>query len=180
MAAVDLLLRAAGLERRQLDGIAATRGPGSFTGVRVALATASGLALALRIPAFGFSSLLAQAARTDLPAVIAVQPARRGFVYAQAFVRGEGRLSPSEEPRVAPLAALVDSAVPVVGAADLALPPGTPQAPTRCGAAEALLTLLGEEAGIERGPLVPVYLEPPPAVPHAHRARPWPPSPKVS
>ena len=126
IAAVDLLLRAAGLERSGLEGIAASRGPGSFTGVRVALATAQGLAMALGVPAHGFPSLLAQASRCGASECLAVQPARRGFAYAQRFVRRDGRIEAAEEPGIVPLAALVGSAAPVIAPAGFELPPGTP------------------------------------------------------
>ena len=180
MAGVDLLLRAAGLERAGLEGVVATRGPGSFTGVRVALATAQGLALALGIPAHGYSSLLTQAARTDLPECLAAQPARRGSVYIQPFARHERRLEALEEPRVVPVAGLAESRFPVVAPAGAALPPGTPIAAARIGTAEALLELLTREGRPDPGTLTPLYLEPPPALQPTRIAPPWPPSPKAS
>ena len=180
MAAVDLLLRAAGLERSQIEGVVATRGPGSFTGVRVALATASGLALALHIPARGYSSLLAQAARSELGDVLAVQPARRGFVYAQPFIRRGGRPVALSEPEVLPLASLAEASLPVVAPVGLTLPSAARLAPTVRGTAEALLELAATAEAGEDAPLVPLYLEPPPATPPARTVTPWPPSPKAS
>jgi len=179
MAAVDLLVRAAGLERAGLDGGVATRGPGSFTGVRVALATAQGLALALGIPAHGYSSLLAQAARTDVPECLAAQPARRGSAYVQRFARRESRIEALEDPRVVAVASLLESRLPVVAPVGLALPPGTPTAPAPIGPAEALLHLLAGEEHPDAGTLTPLYLEPPPAMQPTRRS-PWPPSPKAS
>ncbi|WP_414488746.1 tRNA (adenosine(37)-N6)-threonylcarbamoyltransferase complex dimerization subunit type 1 TsaB, partial [Stenotrophomonas maltophilia] len=46
----EALLAEAGISRRQLDGIALSRGPGAFTGVRLAIAIAQGIALALDRP----------------------------------------------------------------------------------------------------------------------------------
>lgn len=70
--------------------IGVTIGPGSFTGVRVGLATARGLALAADIPAIGLSTLEAIAA--NIPAdeawvhpVLVLIDARRGAVYSQLF-----------------------------------------------------------------------------------------------
>ena len=59
---VDALLVAAGIEARELDALAVGVGPGSFTGVRMGLAAARGLALALDIPVAGVSTLAALAA----------------------------------------------------------------------------------------------------------------------
>jgi tRNA threonylcarbamoyladenosine biosynthesis protein TsaB len=180
MAGVDLLLRAAGLEHRELDGVVATRGPGSFTGVRVALATAQGLALALGIPAHGYSSLLAQAARTAARDCLAVQPGRKGSAYAQAFTRRTGNLEATEEPRVVTVASLADNALPVVAPAGMALPAPTPIAVAPIGLAEALLALLAREGHPDPGTLTPLYLEPAPAAPPARKVPAWPRSPKAS
>ena len=59
---VDALLRDAGVDARELDALAVGIGPGSFTGVRMGLASARGLALALEIPVAGVSTLAALAA----------------------------------------------------------------------------------------------------------------------
>lgn len=174
VAAVDLLLRGAGVERSAITAVAASRGPGSFTGVRVGLATAQGLATALGIPAHGFSSLLAQAARTDSPVCLAAQPARRGHVYAQAFSRRDGNLAPSEAPRIVTLASLAGSELPVVAPVGVELPEGTPRAPAPRTTGEALLMLLAGETAYDPATLVPVYLEPPPTTPPPRTAPTWP------
>ncbi len=167
MAAVDLLLRGAGLAAGDLQAVVATRGPGSFTGVRVALATAQGIALGARVPAHGFCSLLAQAARTDVPEVLAVQPARRGEVYAQPFRRVDGVLHPRAAPTTLSLVSLAGGLLPVVAPAGLDLPPAVPLAPVRCATAEALLDLAASLAACDGATLAPIYVDPPPAVPLA-------------
>ncbi|MGE5236606.1 MAG: tRNA (adenosine(37)-N6)-threonylcarbamoyltransferase complex dimerization subunit type 1 TsaB [Acidobacteriota bacterium] len=158
MAAVDLLLQSAGLPVHALGGVVATRGPGSFTGIRVGLATAQGLATALAIPARGFSSLLAQAARCEEDSCLAVQPARRGSVYAQPFVRAGRAPNPTAPPSVVTTASLATSRQPVVGPDVLELPPGTPVPRTRLTLAEALLVLFHDSPENE-APLVPLYVE---------------------
>jgi len=167
MAAVDLLLRGAGLAAGDLQAVVATRGPGSFTGVRVALATAQGIALGAGIFAHGFCSLLVQAARTDLPEVLAVQPARRGEVYAQFFQRVAGVLNPRGAPTTLSLVSLAGSLLPVVAPAGLELPSAVPLAPVRCTTAEALLDLAASLDACDGATLAPIYLDPPPAVPPA-------------
>jgi len=76
---VDALLRQAGAHTRELDGIAVGIGPGSFTGVRIGLATARGLALALGVPVAGVSTLDALAA--GAPGGVPVIDARRGEIF---------------------------------------------------------------------------------------------------
>lgn len=87
---IELLLNEAGLSRRQLDAIAVGRGPGAFTGVRLAISVAQGLALGLDLPVLPISSLaaLAQDTPADVEApILAVIDARMGEVYAGAFRR---------------------------------------------------------------------------------------------
>jgi len=77
-----------GLKMSDLDRLASTIGPGSFTGTRVALAAARGMALALDIPLIGITTLEAVAAGRPLGngrARIAAFDARRGELYVQAF-----------------------------------------------------------------------------------------------
>lgn len=64
MAVIDSALSAANTNYKALGRVAVSVGPGSFTGVRVGVSTARGLALALRIPAIGISTLEAVAAET--------------------------------------------------------------------------------------------------------------------
>src|SRR5437868_8019064 len=92
---IESLLNEAGVSRRQLDAIAVGRGPGAFTGVRLAISVAQGLALALDIPVVPVSSLaaLAQDANTkEGETVLAVIDARMGEIYSGCFSRGASGL----------------------------------------------------------------------------------------
>ncbi len=89
----------AGIGFSALDLIAVTTGPGSFTGVRVGLAAARGLALAADLPAVGISTheALAEAVeRTRLEgcSLAVALDARRDQIYLQTFDENGGRLSP--------------------------------------------------------------------------------------
>lgn len=112
------LLAEAGIARQQLDAIAVGRGPGAFTGVRLAVSVAQGLALALDIPVVAVSSLaaLAMQAPRNGGAVLATIDARRGEIYAGAFsMETEGT-----EPELDPLRPLSKECV--IRAEELELP----------------------------------------------------------
>jgi len=78
---VDALLNDAGAEPSDLDALAVGIGPGSFTGVRIGLAAARGLALSLDVPVAGVSTLDALAA--GAPDAIALIDAKRREVFLQ-------------------------------------------------------------------------------------------------
>jgi tRNA threonylcarbamoyl adenosine modification protein YeaZ len=80
---LDAVVRRAGGEPHDLDAVVAARGPGSFTGLRVGLSLAAGLAYARHIPLYVADSLpiLARRASGD-PATVALRDAGRREVYA--------------------------------------------------------------------------------------------------
>jgi len=87
LAAVDTVLRDAGLLLSELDGFGVALGPGSFTGVRIGVSTVKGLALATGKPVAGFSSLAMLALNlpaTSLP-VCSLFDARKKEVYAAVY-----------------------------------------------------------------------------------------------
>ena len=77
---VDALLRQAGAHPSDLDRLAVGLGPGSFTGIRIGLAAARGLALSLDLPGSGVSTLAALAA--GAPEALPVVDAKRREVFA--------------------------------------------------------------------------------------------------
>ena len=90
---VDALLRQAGAHPSDLGLLAVGIGPGSFTGVRIGLAVAQGLALSLDVPGAGVSTLDALAA--GAPGAVPVIDAKRREVFT--LVGGEPRVLPPQE-----------------------------------------------------------------------------------
>ncbi len=94
MPAVEEIVRRLGRQPTDITAVAAARGPGSFTGLRVGLAVARGLAVALGVPAYGVGSLDVLAAGLpplDRP-VRAVLAAGRGRFATALFTPEHGRL----------------------------------------------------------------------------------------
>lgn len=120
---IEDLLTEAGAGWRDLDLIAVGTGPGNFTGVRIAVACARGLALSLGIPAVGVTTLEALAHGLPRPLTV-IEDARRGEVYVQTFGTdhtGPATLQPADS--VTGIGAVTGSAA---GAS--ALPPAYPLA----------------------------------------------------
>ena len=105
------LMQGAGMDFRDIDRVVVTTGPGSFTGLRVGISAARGIALAAGKPAVGLSTLAAYAAphmATDVTVpVVAAIDARHAHVYLQVFGPG-GRTHTA--PRLSPLAEAVRAA----------------------------------------------------------------------
>lgn len=87
LASIDQLL---GGDRQSLDEILVVRGPGSYAGLRVGIATARGLGLALGIPVTGIGTMEAVAAASGPGRFTAIHPAGRGDYAAQEFDDGHG------------------------------------------------------------------------------------------
>ncbi len=81
---LEELLAEGGIGWRDLDAVAVGTGPGNFTGVRISVAAARGLALGLNIPAIGVTRLEALAHGLPRPVTV-LDDARRGEVYVQRF-----------------------------------------------------------------------------------------------
>jgi tRNA threonylcarbamoyladenosine biosynthesis protein TsaB len=124
-AAIDELIATAGLKLTDIKGIGIAIGPGSFTGLRIGLSYAKGLAYARRIPVAGIPTLdaMALAGGSDLRSGTLVCPvidARRGEVYA-ALYRFSGDALEKEVDAVAlaieELAGLISGDAILIGAA---------------------------------------------------------------
>lgn len=96
---VDEVFENSGLSFGDLDAVAVSQGPGSYTGLRIGVSTAKGIAYALEIPLIGINTLQAMAASQPLNQgefVVAVLDARRKEVYTQTFGDSLQELSPIE------------------------------------------------------------------------------------
>ena len=174
----------AGLAFSDLDRIAVTVGPGTFTGVRVGVAAARGLALASGLPVVAATSLAVMAHRAgelldkppeDLLAVAV--DARRGMVYVQLFGQTQDRPS-------APLLLAPEDVAPLVGARPVVVVGSGARAVADAiaaagGRAEARLAdlqpharslaLMAERLEPSR-PVRPLYLRPPDVKPQADKS----------
>jgi tRNA threonylcarbamoyladenosine biosynthesis protein TsaB len=176
MPLVARVMDAAHIEFAEIDRIAVTVGPGSFTGVRVGIAAARGIALAAGKPAIGLTTLAAFTAphiAAGFPGtVVPVIDARHGQVYMQAFGPG-GRAIIA--PRLASVrdaieAARTGAAMIVGSAADLVAaqwPSGEPPPTIVAGGAPDIgwVARLGAAAQADRASPKPLYLRPPDARP---------------
>ena len=85
------MLSMAGTEPGELDAVAVSEGPGSFTGLRIGASIAKGLAWTLKIPIIPVSSLMGLAANVETPGQIVcpIMDARRGDVYNALYLDGK-------------------------------------------------------------------------------------------
>jgi tRNA threonylcarbamoyladenosine biosynthesis protein TsaB len=178
---IEAVMAEGAVRYADLGCVAVTLGPGGFTGVRIGLATARGLALACGRPLIGVSNflVLAAAARSGVPpegSVVVVIDAKRRDLYVQAFAAD---LQPRSDPLSILPEALADALPPgplvLVGdgvaqatacldaagrSYDLSQAPGVVDA-----ARLAELVAARELAAVAAGPAEPLYLRPPDAIP---------------
>ena len=95
----ESMLSQAGKTAQEVEAVAVAAGPGSFTGVRIGVAAAKGLAWGREIPCYGVSTLeaMAESLAVHTGYVLPVMDARRSQVYTALFRADNGKLSPVME-----------------------------------------------------------------------------------
>jgi tRNA threonylcarbamoyladenosine biosynthesis protein TsaB len=170
MPMIASVLAEAGLEISALDLLAVTTGPGGFTGLRIGLATARGLALASNLPLLGISCFEAVAGAVPIalrsqPVVIALE-SKREELFLQLFAPLPGPaalVTPAAWASFAPAGPLVvagDGAsrfAAALGRSDIALAHG----PGLADAADVARIAVERWCRGERPPAVPLYLRAP-------------------
>jgi tRNA threonylcarbamoyladenosine biosynthesis protein TsaB len=171
------VMQQAGFGFADIDRIAVTTGPGSFTGLRVGIAAARGIALAAKKPAVGLSTLSAYAAphiaSDERFPVVAAIDARHNHAYLQVFAAGGSLIV---APRLAPLREAVKAAAEtssfIAGsaaqlvAAGLTADDPVPVAVDASTAPDiAWVARMGAVVPEEQAPLKPQYLRAPDAQP---------------
>jgi tRNA threonylcarbamoyladenosine biosynthesis protein TsaB len=176
MSAVDRLLADCGLAPADLDGLAVSVGPGSFTGLRVGIATVKALAMALELPVAAVPTLDALASRlpfADAP-VCPILDARKGEVYLSLYRWRDGGMAREWDYLALPpelAAARLDAPVILLGdgieacrpwldrlGADARVTPAAQRMPSAAAVAGLGRAALSAGAGVSADSLAPLYL----------------------
>lgn len=182
LAGIERLLELAGWARTSLDGYVATRGPGSFTGLRVGLGTVTGLGLANDRPAVGINTLdaIAEAHGPSVADRLVLLGAGRGELFGARFDPAGSPPVAIEGPWVEPPPTVLSRAqagppsiaIPAPGTEllleqagfrEAGIPIGTPPRSVATAAGRLALATGVLEDGAEES-LSPLYLRPPDAV----------------
>ena len=178
MIAVDRVLQDAGWTVRDLQGLAVSIGPGSFTGLRVGLATIKGLAMALSLPVAPVPTLDALASTlpfADAP-VCPLIDARKGEVYLSLYRWRDGRMAREwDYLALSPAAAAERLSAPVIVLGDgvtacrphlerlgdaVRVAPPAQRLPSPAVVAQIGHALLEAGEGVPADSLLPLYLRP--------------------
>ncbi len=156
---VESVLHDAGLWYENVDALSVAIGPGGFTGIRVGLAAARGIALAANKPLVGFSTMEMMAYDRGKAIVHAVLPAGRGMVFVQSFQgmmsRDEARMVLQEEVKVLVSDVVVTTIAGLDAICSVQMYDVSRSAYVLCQ--------LAQKSGIEIHIPIPLYIRPPDA-----------------
>ncbi|UWQ00986.1 tRNA (adenosine(37)-N6)-threonylcarbamoyltransferase complex dimerization subunit type 1 TsaB [Aliiroseovarius crassostreae] len=157
MPLLDEVLQDGGADWRELQAIGVGIGPGNFTGIRISVAAARGLALSLGKPAIGVSLLECLAFGAEGP-VLACLDARRDHLYLQRFATGNNR-----GPELVPIGDASDWALPglcCIGqrADEVAEMTGLPHAPAAFSPASAIARIAATRWQMPEARPAPLYI----------------------
>jgi tRNA threonylcarbamoyladenosine biosynthesis protein TsaB len=170
----------AGVALADLDCLAVTTGPGSFTGIRIGVAAVRGLALVTRTPTIGVTTLAvhAEEARTTFGGrpVLTTIAAGRGELYGALFSDDGAEIEPPAAASAQVFAAMVTPDTVIAGSgvdlvlAALPMAPRVTVAHRRASPSIAALCALALRTPPSPAPLRPLYLRPPDARPQTGAA----------
>ena len=106
---IDELLKAKDINRKEIDMIAVSAGPGSFTGIRIGIATALGLKNGLGVTMSSHSALKAMAFLKNENKMTTAIPMGRSAVCLQSFQKQNGQIHALDEPQTMPEDAFLSS-----------------------------------------------------------------------
>ena len=177
MPLLEEVLAEAGKSWPALDRIGVGIGPGNFTGIRISVSAARGLALSLGIPAIGVSSLQAMAYRSAASGLtLAVLDARQGNLYCQLFDTGGADLGAPLMCAATDIARHSPRGTPVVvghNSAELAAQLGASHADTNATQTVEAIAQIAATTTPDGTRPAPLYLRP------ADAAPPRDPAPKI-
>ena len=164
---VEAAMREAKIPFADLDRLAVTTGPGTFTGQRVGLAFMRGLRVALNKPLIGITTLEAMAAATGARRAAAIHDAKRGEAYLLLWQEGATVLAPTVMPfddAVSRIRAFGPCALAGTGAPQAAAGLGRDFTLTNIRQPDALwVARLAMTRPLPKGPPAPLYLRAPDA-----------------
>ena len=184
---IDAAFERAGRARADVELVACDVGPGSFTGVRIAVASAKGIAVGLGVPLAGVVSLEAMAAHAralaqgdaalsaleDRALALALIDAKKGELYASVY-DGDAELMPPCHIAAADVPSRVAEIVarrPFISVADVSafadLVPGARRSLVLCPSAAWIGRIAAARGGADAAEIVPMYVRAPDAVPSA-------------
>ncbi|WP_341862681.1 tRNA (adenosine(37)-N6)-threonylcarbamoyltransferase complex dimerization subunit type 1 TsaB [Gymnodinialimonas sp. 57CJ19] len=164
MPLIQQTLREAEVGLPELDAVGVGIGPGNFTGIRISVSAARGMALALGVPAIGVSLLDALAYGAPRPCLATIN-APRDMAYVQSF--GDSVARPATMIAKADMADWITPGITLIGqdSPELSQALGIPHAPAAFAPASAIAHIAAERLATPQPRPAPLYIKPADAAP---------------